>query len=88
MTLRAHALTLDDRRELWKMLDRLQPHQRVAFLRWCCGQTKGPGEIAAGVTTHSGLTGEAYADLLMLEVVYHLDLEMAGCKLARMLKRL
>ncbi len=87
MTMRVASLTLDDRRELWRMLDRLLPGQRIAFLRWCCQQTSGPGNIQAGVTDHTGLTGEAYRDLMALEVIYGLDLEAAGCRLARFLKR-
>ena len=38
----------DDRRELFALLSRLPPRDRVAFLRWCCSQVpRGRGRLPA-----------------------------------------
>lgn len=83
--MRAQTLELDDRRELWRLLDRLKAVDRIRFVEWCCKQVRGKGKL--GVTHHSGKTGEAYADLIHLEVVFGLDLNAAACRLERFVRK-
>lgn len=74
--------TLDDRREVWHLLHRLSPRDRVRFLARCCRRMTdakgyGPrvslwrmrGRIDASYRcgkADDGLTNEVYGDLLML----------------------
>jgi hypothetical protein len=92
MQLNPSTLELDDRREIWmalKWLGRLNPFQRIAFLRWCCKQVRGPDGIAeVRITSHSGTVVETYNDLLMLCFVHHLNLDVAVAKLIELVRRL
>lgn len=81
----ADNLTLDDRREIWRLLEKLTPAGRVRFLTWGCRQLKGKGDVR--VTSHTGKVGEAYHDLIALAVVYGLDLHAAACELERRVRR-
>lgn len=89
MPLRAQDMELMDRRELWRMLERLGPHGWVPFLTWCCKQVSGrpmTGEVR--VTRPPVNVHEAYMDVLQCQVVYGLDLEKALEELTRRVRRL
>jgi hypothetical protein len=83
----AQAIKLDaaDRKEIWEMLDRLSPFQRVDFLQWCCRQVVGVHRVQ--VTSHSGTTNESLMDMYMLELQYKLDLAVAVAELVRRIRR-
>lgn len=76
--MKAVELELDDRREIWTILKRMTPGQRIDFVRWCCRQVNGPDRVSqVFVTSHTGTTDEAYRDLMHLEIAFHLDLKEA-----------
>lgn len=87
--MKAVELELDDRREVWKILQRFSPPQRVDFLRWCCRQVNGPDKVSkVYVTSHTGTVDEAYRDLMHLEIAFHLDLRKALNHLEKIARRL
>jgi hypothetical protein len=83
----------DDRREIWRLLARLPPWRRVAFLARCCraasiGRTDiRPGvgrdtrRLAAMAMRDDGadlpLTNDIYSSLFYLELQYSFDLDVA-----------
>lgn len=87
--MKAVALQLDDRREIWKLLDRLTPASRVDFLKWCCRRVIAQGSpLGVQVTTHSGTTNETYYDLCCLEYQYRLNLMVACDELVRRVREI
>lgn len=76
----------NERRELWRMLDRLDPRRRVAFVRWCCRQASW-GVVETRVTTHTGTTSECYHDIMLLAFQHGLDLELVACELTNRVRR-
>lgn len=82
---------LDDRREVYHLLARLPPQQRLAFLDWACHQaTLGKSQIRPIVaaktrrlaeqarwdsSADTRLTLEIFFDLWMLDVNYRVDFE-------------
>lgn len=78
-------LELDDRREIWRLLEKLNQFQRIRFVQRCCGGVKGKG--AVGVTSHSGTVGEAYRDLMMLAVVFGADLHAVALDLVKVVRK-
>lgn len=59
------------RRHLWRGLKRMEPRERVAFLRSLCAARAGEaGSVEVRVTSHSGTTGEAYHDVMAWSAVY------------------
>lgn len=67
------------RRHLWEGLARMEPAERVAFLRWRCRAAADARESAglragAEVTDHGGTAGEAFHDLLALSFLYGADM--------------
>lgn len=54
---------LDTRAESRRLLDRLSPAQRVAYLRWACTKARIPTGI---MPNHSGHIVEVFADLFGL----------------------
>ena len=87
MSMRAQNLELDDRREIWKALEWLNPLERIAFVQWCCGQASGPNKSAVFVDKHSGCVEEAYRDIMALELQFGLDLSVAAKELIRRARR-
>jgi hypothetical protein len=88
--------TLDDRRELWHLLHRLPPVERVRFVGFACqrvraandGQGPRPARYrelldAARRCDHAdrALTNAAYLDLLHLAANWKLDLGGAAVRL-------
>ncbi len=61
----AFAMDLEERKTVWRLLDRLDETQRVAWLLWCCSQvsTKNRKTI---ITHTSGTTTDVYHDWLSL----------------------
>ncbi len=89
--------TLDDRRELDRLLARLPPRRRVAFLARCCGRAAVPHSATRPGVRHDTwarvpsaerddeadrrLTTEVYFDLWCLAMQYGLDLRQAALDL-------
>lgn len=85
MSLYAPSLDRADQKEVYLLLDRLSPSERIRFLRWACSTTS--GDLVARVTSHSGSTWEAYQDLLLLEYQYGLDLPRAIDRLVDLVRK-
>lgn len=82
--------TLDDRREIHRLLETLPPRRRVAFLRWCCaravlpksGTRPGVSKKTERLARQAGRDREAdrrlsldcYFDVWSLAAQYELDL--------------
>lgn len=95
--------TLDDRREIVTLLDKLPPAKRIAWLSWCCRQSAKPqkgmfprvqqktkelADKARWDTVASDrLTVECYSDLWHLVGQYDLDVDRAVNRLERMVRR-
>ena len=90
--------TLDDRREVFHLLHRLDPRRRVAFLRWACSRATGrhgrrpePSPLMAEAVRlayrcdrgDERLTNECYADYLALVAQWDLDQAAALAELVR-----
>lgn len=94
--------TLDDRREIWHLLHRLPPRERVRFIGRCCNRlgSKGRG-VRPSVhrmrdridgsyrddKADEGLTNMLYADLLFLGAQWDLDLPAAVVELESVVRR-
>lgn len=85
MRLLVDKLEKDDRREIWRLLEKLDQFQRIRFIQHCCGTIKGKGNV--GVTSHSGTVGEAYRDLMMLSVVLGADLHAMALDLVKVVRK-
>lgn len=76
---------LDSRREIFRILQLLDPIQSIDFLHWCAARSfilQPDGSRVQFVVTHStGETSEVYWDLMQL-IVHH------GIDLATMLREL
>lgn len=67
---------VSDRREMWHLLHRMPPRDRVRFLKWACGQVGGPGVRTRPEPTYErSLIDLAYrddsADLRVTNLVYY-----------------
>jgi hypothetical protein len=77
---------LEARRHLWRGLERLAPHRRIAFQAACLADATRDG-VAPKITSHDGSTAEAYRDLVASSAVYGLDLFRVCERLERWLRR-
>lgn len=85
--MQAVSLPLDDRKEIWTLLDRIGPQARIDFLKECCLATPPIiGENRICVTSHTGYTTEAYYDLMQLEI-HGLDLNRAVLRLVEIARK-
>lgn len=94
--------TLSDRRDIWHLLHRLPPHQRVAFLVECCRRVasangNGPKPLPSmwsvmipdAVRCDRGdvrLTNSCYTDIVALSSQYDLDLVRVAIDLERVVR--
>lgn len=79
--------TLDDRREMHALIERLPPPRRLAYLRWCCAQTGQIGYHQAKVDPwHSARSMEVYFDVWALHTQYGLNLDKALEKLVEIVR--
>lgn len=86
--MRAQDWQLDDRREVWQLLQRLPQRRRVAFIRHACTMARAPDDVAeVRVTREPRNVHEAYMDLCYLQVCFRLDLEKALAELVRWVRR-
>lgn len=93
--------TLDDRRELFWLMGKLAPRERVRFVGWCCGQIASPTRPTPSLrnwpTVKAAERGEAgaddrltttlYTDVLVLSSQWGLDLTRAAVELERWVRR-
>lgn len=95
--------TLDDRREMAALLERLPPAKRVAFVAWCCRQVTVPNSAIhprVAARTHDlaalarwddsaveRLRVDLWTDLWMLAAQYGLDMDAAAARLVAMVRR-
>lgn len=81
--------TLDDRRELHHLLERLQPRHRLRFLAWACRQVTLPSSGIHPVVSRrsTGLAMEVYYDLWYLAIQHNLDLDAATSRLVEMVRQ-
>lgn len=89
----------EDRREVWHLLHRLPPADRVHFLVFACRQVpQGKGKLPVPCVQHmqttlemayrcdradSRLTNECYGDILVLFAQWGLDALATACELVR-----
>ncbi len=93
---------LDDRREVWRLLHRLPPSERIGFLRSCCrrvsnrGRNPTPDPLKYPVLVRDAsrsdrdderLTSEVYLDFWMLVFDYSLDHVSAARELEASVRR-
>lgn len=94
--------TLDDRREIWILLHRLPPVERVRFVGAACervsaangGQGPRPARYRAMLEAARwcdradvALTNSAYLDLLQLAANWKLDLSVAALRLETLVRQ-
>lgn len=81
---------LDDRREIFHLLERLPPWQRVAWLKWCCRHPSvaaGPVKPQVSAARTTGDSREIFFDLWALAAQYNLDVNAAVLRLVDMVRR-
>lgn len=88
MPLRLEKAQLDDRREIWRAVERMTPRQRLAWLRWCCELVSDSQLMGVRVTGGDGSVGQIFADLSLLELQYDLNVEVAANELVRRVRKL
>lgn len=82
--------TVDDRREVQRLLERLPVSHRIAFLAWCCRQVTIPNggtHPEVSLTRTKGTAVEVYRDLWYLAGQYDLDIDAATEKLVEMVRQ-
>ena len=95
--------TVDDRRELWYLIDQLAPRQRVSFLKWACRQApQGQGRLPVPCVevmqtriedayrcdrASDRLTNEIYADILQLFNAFGVDALLVATEAQRWVTR-
>jgi hypothetical protein len=68
---------LDDRREIFRLLELLSPQARRVWLEWCC-EFASRGHPPVFVTRFGGTANEAYLDAMTIIGQGELTLEVAG----------
>lgn len=76
-------MSFTEQRELRRLLDRLTPAKRIAWLRWCCRQVSQPGFAGTKVMESDGSTEAVLWDALSLKVMFGLSLERMGTELVQ-----
>lgn len=79
-------LEFDDRRELYRLIDRLEKRDRIAFLNWACKQVSKP-DMETRVTSQSGETEEVFWDAMNLSFTWGLPIAVMGERLIRMCRK-
>lgn len=94
--------TLDDRREIWHMLHRIKPMERVKFIEKCCLKVEGPykgvvferdkvkdliAESRYRSDSDVRLTDVIYLDLLMLVAQWRLNFDWVVQTLESVVRR-
>lgn len=80
-------LGFDERRELYRLIDRLNKRDRIAFLHWACKQVSKPG-METFVEKQSGETEEVFWDAMNLAFTWGLSIEKMGGYLIGVCRRL
>lgn len=94
--------TKDDRREIWHLLHRLSPWDRVRFLGQCCERARLPNGVGPRVSTdrmkpritasyreekaNEGLTNEVYGDILVLAAEWNIDMASVAVELEQIVR--
>jgi hypothetical protein len=78
---------LDDRREVWLLLGRLRPSQRVSWLRWCCREASAGQPNPIEVSDSDGSVEAVYWDFVSVLNQGRLTLARAGERLARLVNQ-
>ncbi len=80
---------LEVRKHLWRGLERMQPAQRVGFLKRLCRKATLPvAHVEPRVTSHTGTVHEAFHDICMLSFQHQLPLATSATELERVLRGL
>ena len=78
---------LDDRREIWRLLDRLPEHRKAQWLDWCSAEASvGRGLVSVRVLERTGSTAEFFGLAMTIINQGRLTLNSAGCRLHRMVQ--
>ncbi len=77
---------LDNRRELARMIDRLDPRRRGDWLRWCAREASAGQAVGVRVIDDSGPAAEFYHLAFTLIGKGRLTLDRAGERLQLMLR--
>lgn len=80
-------LEFDDRREVWRLLARLDRRERLEFLIWACRKVSKPG-YETRVTESSGDVEDVFADVQLLAYQFGIGLTEMGEYLVKMVRRL
>jgi len=77
--------TFDERREIWKLLNRLDKRDRISFLKAMCQKVSKPG-MQTFVEQQSGETNDIYWDLMRLCCEWDITLTEIGEYLVRVVR--
>jgi hypothetical protein len=80
--------TLDDRKEIIYLLEKLPPWKRIAWLKGCCAQAVIPNsKVRPRVAARTaGEVTEIYLDFWVLSAQYQLDVDASVLRLVDMVK--
>ena len=74
---------LDDRREIFYLLSKLNAIERVRFLEWCRDKTNeeikfrhSPPWVFVKITSATGQPEETYWDLMLMVATFELDMDV------------
>ena len=84
---------LDTRREVWECFCKLPPHERTAYLYWCCdtlnqGVMRSGNGVAYTISNETGECMESYLDFFALVAQYNLDVNLALAELEKRASKL
>ena len=77
----------DDRKEIHRLLERLPPAKRLAWLQDCCRRCTLPGSNTSPVVTRCGNAMEVFYDAWMLVKDYNMDMDAALKRLVQIARR-
>lgn len=89
MTLEAiDLLERDERRDLFRLLDRIDARQRLEFLHWCCREASKNRPLGVQVTRQTGTARDVWGDVMLLAYAHDFDLRVALTELVRRIRKL
>jgi len=75
----------DERREIWRLLQKATPPQRIKWLQWCCEQVSRPC-VKTTVQQSSGTATEVWWDWCSLAFGSILSVTASGEKLVEIVR--
>lgn len=81
-------LERDEKRDLFVLLKRLDPRERLDYLAWACREAGRNRPDKVTVTSSTGTERDVWGDLMSLTFAYDLDPRAALAELVRRVRRL